>query len=119
MPDRSTFESIRGTATVTNGIAATNDLVATVDSAQVRGSGTLALADQVMDYALEARLTRAVPIAGCSEMERIVGFDFPLDVKGPLSGPDISPDYSEVIQRVIEYQLREEVRDRLLESIFD
>jgi hypothetical protein len=119
VPDRTTFEAIRGTAAVTNGIATTNDLIATVDSTQVRGSGTLALADQVVDYALEARLTRPVPIAGCDEMERIVGFDFPLDVEGPLSGPDISPDYSEVIQRVIEHQLREEVRDRILERLFD
>lgn len=118
-PDRSAYESIQGSATVTNGIAASNDLVATVGSVQVRGTGTLALADQVMDYDLEARLLRAVPIGGCEEMGRIVNLDFPLEVKGPLASPDIAPDYNEVVRRVLEDRIRDEVRDRLLESIFD
>jgi AsmA protein len=117
MPDRSDYEFIRGTATVTNGIAASNDLVANVGSAQVRGSGTLALADQIADYDFDARLVRAVPIQGCAEMERIVGQDFPLELKGPLTSPEISPDYNEVIRRVLEYRLREEVRDRILDRI--
>jgi AsmA protein len=118
-PDRSNYEFIRGTAMVTDGIAASNDLVASIGSTEVRGSGTLALADQVADYDFDARLARPVTIAGCTEMERIVGEDFPLEVKGPLRSPEIAPDYSEVIRRILEYRLREEVRDRLLESIFD
>ena len=118
-PDRSGYEYIRGSATVTDGIATSNDLVASIGSAEIRGSGTLALADQVVDYNFDARLARAVPIAGCEEMERIVGNDFPVDVRGPLSGPEIAPDYNEVIRRILEYRIREEVRDRLLESIFD
>ncbi|HMB72349.1 MAG TPA: hypothetical protein VKQ06_02170, partial [Gammaproteobacteria bacterium] len=59
------------------------------------------------------------PVSGCEEMERIVGHDFPLTMKGPLTAPEISPDYSEVIRRVLQYQIRESVRDRILESIFD
>ena len=119
VPDRSDYEFIRGSANVTDGIAASSDLVANIGSVQVRGSGTLALADQVIDYDLEARLARAVQIPGCEEMERIVGNDFPLEVSGPLTSPNIAPDYNEVIRRILEYRLREEVRDRLLESIFD
>jgi hypothetical protein len=36
-----------------------------------------------------------------------------------VTAPEITPDYTEVIKRVLEYQLRENVRDRLLESLFD
>jgi len=118
-PDRTQFEYIRGTAEVKDGIAASSDLIAVAGSAEVRGTGTLALADQITDYHFEARLARTVPIAGCEEMERIVGYDFPLEMKGPLTAPEISPDYSEVIKRVLEYRLREEVRDRLLEGLFN
>jgi AsmA protein len=118
-PDRTPFEYIRGTADVEDGIAASDDLIAVVGSAEVRGSGTLALAEQITDYRFEARLARTVPIPGCEEMERIVGHDFPLEMKGPLTAPEISPDYSEVMRRVLEYRLREEVRDRLLEGLFD
>jgi len=117
-PDRTPFEYIRGTADVKDGIASSGDLIAVAGSAEVRGTGTLALADQITDYHFEARLARTVPIAGCEEMERIVGYDFPLEMKGPLTAPEISPDYSEVIKRVLEYRLREEVRDRLLEGLF-
>ena len=117
--DRTQFQVIRGTATVTDGIAATNDLYAVAGSAEVRGAGTLAIADQIVDYDFEARVARAVQIQGCQEMERIVGHDFPLQMRGPLTAPEISPDYSEVIRRVLQYRIQEEVRDRILDRILN
>jgi uncharacterized protein YhdP len=70
-PDRTPYEVVSGTATVRDGVAYSNDLFAQAGSAEVRGEGTLALADQIADYKFEARLARNVPIAGCQDMERI------------------------------------------------
>ncbi len=118
-PDRTPFELVRGNATVTDGIARSSDLFARAGSVEVRGRGNIALAEQLTDYTFDARLARSVPIQGCQEMDRIIGEDFPLVMKGPVTAPDIAPDYGEVLKRIVEDRVRDNLQERLLDRLIN
>jgi AsmA protein len=118
-PNRTPYESIRGTATVTDGIANSDDLFGRAGSAEVRGKGTLALAEQITNYRFEVRLAHSVPIQGCQDMDRIVGLDFPLVMTGPVDAPEITPDYGQVLQRIIEDKVRDDIQERIQDRLLD
>ena len=118
-PDRTPYQAIRGTATVTDGIARSNDLFARVGSFEVRGNGNLSIADAITDYKFEARLAASVPIPGCDTMDHMMNIDFPLVMTGPVTAPSIAPDYGEVVKRVIQDRVRDSVEDRLKDRLRD
>lgn len=118
-PDRTPYEAIRGTATVTDGVARSNDLFARAGSFDVRGTGSLSITDELTDYKFNARLARPVPIAGCNTMDHMMNIDFPLVMTGPASALDIRPDYSEIVKRVIQDRVRDRIEDRLQDRLRD
>jgi AsmA protein len=118
-PGRTPYELIEGTALVTDGVAASNDLLARTSNIEVRGSGRLSLAEQLADYTFEARFTGSVPIRGCDSMDRLVGIDFPLKMHGPVTNPTVEPDYSEILERWAKDELEDRVRERLQDRLLD
>ncbi len=118
-PERTAYEIIEGTATVSDGIASSNDLLARTRTMQVRGTGRLSLVEQLADYAFEAQISESVPIAGCDTMDRLIGIDFPLTLEGPVTDPEIEPDYSEILERFARDEIEDALRDRLEERLLD
>ncbi len=120
-PERTTYDLIQGTASVSDGIASSNDLLATTGTIEVRGTGRLSLVEQLADYNFEARVTNSIPIEGCQTMDRLIGLDFPLTLKGPVTEPEIQPDYGEILERFardeVEDRVRERVQDRLQDRL--
>ncbi|HEX6995914.1 MAG TPA: AsmA family protein [Gammaproteobacteria bacterium] len=116
-PSRTEYVLIGGTATVQDGVATSNDLLARASFMDLTGAGHLALAEQRLDYTLEAKLTGSTGIPGCEEMGQLVGESLPLTLRGTVTDPDIRPDFSEIIERRLREALQDRVRDRLLDLL--
>ncbi len=115
LPAVTPYEAIKGSAVVTAGTATSNDLLARTSFMDLSGAGTLALAEQQLDYSLDAKLTAPIRIENCGTLDEFVGGELPFRIKGTVTEPTITPDFSKLIRR----QLREEVQERLEDRIKD
>jgi AsmA protein len=114
-PDRTEYQVIQGTATVTAGTAQSPDLLARTSFMDISGAGSLGLATQQLDYDLDAKLTAKVAIPGCQTLDDYVGDSLPFNIHGTVTAPTITPDFSKLLRQAV----REEVQDRIQERIQD
>ncbi len=113
--DLTEYQSLRGSAAVTEGIARTNDLQATTSFMEVTGRGQFDLTTRNVNYDLVAKLTDSIGIAGCQTMDRHIGDSIPLKLTGNVNAPELDFDFREALQR----KLEEELKNRLLEGLED
>ncbi|HUL80772.1 MAG TPA: AsmA family protein [Gammaproteobacteria bacterium] len=113
LPKQTDYQLIRGSATVTSGVAQSNDLLARTAFMDVTGHGSLGLAEQKLDYELEAKLTGRVPIQNCQTMQSLVGESVPFKIKGTVTDPSVTPDFSKFLQR----KAKEKLQDKILKGI--
>ena len=118
-PSRTEYQLIGGSATVENGVATSPDLLARASFMDLAGTGSLTLAEQRLDYDLEAKLTGSVGIPGCESMDSLIGESLPLTLRGTVTDPAIRPDFSEIIERRIRDEVRDRIGDRLQERLQD
>jgi AsmA protein len=115
LPAVTEYQAIKGSAVVTAGTATSNDLLARTSFMDINGAGTLQLAEQRLDYELDAKLTGPIAIENCQTLDEFVGGELPFRIKGTVTDPTITPDFSKLIRR----QLREGIQDRLEDRIKD
>jgi uncharacterized protein involved in outer membrane biogenesis len=113
-PKQTDYQVIKGSAAVTSGVAQSNDLLARAPFMDVTGHGSLKLVEQNLDYELEAKLTKAVPIQNCQTMQGLVGDSIPLKIKGTVTDPSVTPDFSKILKSAAKKNLG----DKLLNRIF-
>jgi AsmA protein len=111
------FQSITGTAVVKDGIARTDDLIGTTDFMKVTGKGTLNLPQQALDYDMNATMTESTKLKGCTEMDKLIGQSFPLDITGTVTEPKIRPDFGDLAKAVLQNKVEEQIKDKLLEKL--
>ena len=92
-------------------------------SMRAGGQGTVNYGTGALDLALTARLLEAPDgeVAGLS-LDRIVGVDIPLTVRGSMSEPKVRPDIKRLLESAARQQLREEgkeVEKKLKEKLED
>jgi AsmA protein len=114
-PKLTAYEFMKGSATVKDGVASSNDMLARTAYMDINAHGTLGLVEQKLDYGVDAKLTNKIAIPNCNTLDRHVGLEIPFTIKGTVSEPDIKPDFSKLVQRAI----REEAKDRVKEKILD
>ena len=114
-PKLTQYQLIQANASVANGVATSPELLARSAFLDVTGSGTLVLADGVLDYAMRATLTQPIAIPNCNSMDRLVGGSFPFTIKGPLDSAVPVPDFGQIIQERVRDELRERILERLLQ----
>lgn len=112
-PKQTEYEFMKGSATVANGIATTNDMLARTGYMDINAHGTLGLLEQKLDYGVDAKLTNKIPIQNCNTLDRHVGLEIPFTVKGTISEPTILPDFSKLVQR----EIREKAKDKLIDKL--
>ena len=117
--DVTAFQTIRGTAKVTNGVAQSNDLLARTSFMDVTGKGNLGLAEQRLDYDLVAKLTGPIAIAGCESMRPLIGDSIPLTLRGTLAEPEIRPDFSEILRQRLREEAEKSITNRLQQRLQD
>jgi AsmA protein len=115
LPAVTEYEAIKGSAVVTAGTATSNDLLARTSFMDINGAGSLRLAEQQLDYELDAKLTGPIKIENCQTLDEFVGGELPFRIKGTVLDPTITPDFSKLIRR----QLREGLQDRLEDRLKD
>jgi hypothetical protein len=116
-PKVTQFQLIQADASVTNGVATSPELLARAAFVDVTGSGTLALADGVLDYGMRATLTNSIAIPNCSSLDRLIGGSIPFTIKGPVTAAVILPDFGQILQERVRDELQDRLRERLLERL--
>jgi AsmA protein len=112
-PAETAYETIKGSAVVTAGTAASQDLLARTSFMDMYGVGSLKLVEQQLDYNVDAKLTNPIALPGCQTMDQFVGDALPFNIKGTVTSPTITPDFSKLVQREIRERIQERVQDRL------
>jgi AsmA protein len=92
-------------------------------SMRAHGSGTVDYGTGALDLELTARLLEAPEgeIAGIS-LDRIVGVDVPLTVRGSMSAPKVRPDVARLLEAAARQQLKqqgEDIEKKLKEKLED
>jgi AsmA protein len=118
-PAATAYEKIEGSAVVTAGTADSRDLLARTSFMDIGGNGTLQLAEQEMDYELDAMLTGSIGIAGCETLDRFVGGALPFEIEGTLTDPKISPDFSKLVLGAIGDEIKDRLQDRVRDRLRD
>jgi uncharacterized protein involved in outer membrane biogenesis len=124
-PDSTGFTVIRGSATIRDGTASSNDLYASTGYVELTGRGQMRLIDQNLDTDFVARLSGPIPLRGCEQLNEQVDDSIPIgfSLKGQLPDVEVGLDVSELIQDWISREIRnraqDAIRDRLQDSILD
>jgi len=113
-PKQTDYQVIKGSASVTSGVAQSNDLLARAPFMDVTGHGSLKLVEQNLDYELEAKLTKPVPLQNCQTMQNIVGASIPLKIKGTVTDPSVTPDFSKLLKTEAKKKLGDKLLNRIL-----
>jgi len=111
------FKSITGTSVVTNGVSNTNDLLGTTGFMKVTGKGNLNLPQQKLDYDMDATMTSSTKLPGCTEMDKLIGQSFPLDISGTITEPKVMPDFGKLAKNVLQKKVEDELKDKLLDKL--
>ncbi|HVC03021.1 MAG TPA: AsmA family protein [Steroidobacteraceae bacterium] len=83
---RTTFDTFRASADITNGVATTKDLAIVSQNLHVTGRGTTNLVTRAIDYRLQATIRKA-PGANAPTLANV-----PIMVTGTLTAPKVRPD---------------------------
>jgi uncharacterized protein involved in outer membrane biogenesis len=118
-PAETAYEGIKGSAVVTAGTADSRDMIARTAFMDLNAAGTLHLAEQELDYAVDAKLTNPIAITGCETMDQFVGDALPFNIKGTVTAPAITPDFGKLVQRQIREEVQERIQDRLRDRLGD
>jgi AsmA protein len=93
-PDAKTpFDALRASFTVSNGIAATNDISFASPVLSLSGRGTIDLPRQ----ALNLKVSPTLALAAAQGLD-LAGLAVPIIVKGPWANPKIYPDISGILE---------------------
>jgi AsmA protein len=114
-PALTAYEFIKGSAVVSAGTATSNDMLARTSFMDINGNGTLGLAEQQLDYELDAKLTGSVGIPNCETLDSFIGGEVPFTIHGTVTEPVIRPDFSKLVRE----QLRDAIQDRLEDRLRD
>lgn len=103
---RTTFDTFKASADITNGIATTKDLNIASQNLHVTGGGTANLVTHAIDYKLMATLLKEPAAAAATNVRTLA--DIPVTVTGTLTDPKVRPD----AEGIAKARLRKEVDKR-------
>ena len=109
------FKNLRASATVTDGVAQTNDLLISNDYLSVTGAGRARLARQSIHYDLDVKLAGPVKIENCETLTPFVGNTIPVKVTGTFDAPEVRPDFG----RLVVQQIKQRVEEKITNKLFD
>ncbi len=107
--NRTVFSRMQATATVSEGVMTTNDLVAELPFLTLSGGGTIDLASSEIDLKLVAIVRSDPELLGDVLTKDIAGERIPLEITGTLDDPSIQPDFVVL--------LKEKAKEKLLEKL--
>jgi len=95
---RTDFTELSGSAIITNGILANNDLAAKSPLLRVKGEGTVELPNDKMNYLITAYIVGTSKGQEGKELDELKGLAIPVRIKGPFDNLDIGTDYDSILK---------------------
>ncbi|MEQ1582330.1 MAG: AsmA family protein, partial [Steroidobacteraceae bacterium] len=117
-PERTDFTALKGSATVTDGVVTSNDLVMAMQYLRVAGKATVDLPKNTIDSRLEATVLR-IPAEGTDTagMEELVNARIPVRITGPIASPKALPDIEGLIKEQVKEKVKEKIRDTIQDRL--
>lgn len=117
-PERTDFTALKGSATVADGIVASNDLTMAMQYLRVAGKATIDLPKSTIDSRLEATVLR-IPAEGtdAAAMQELVNARIPVRITGPLASPKALPDIEGLIKEQVKEKVKEKIRDTIQDRL--
>ncbi len=116
LPPRTKFSSITATGVVRDGVMQNDDFFAELPFMQLRGRGSVDLAEATVDYGLTARvLERPESLSGVTqeELDDFTEAEIPLKITGSLESPSVRPDFEKLIRDRVEDEIEDKIKDKL------
>ncbi|MCC7257006.1 MAG: AsmA family protein [Gammaproteobacteria bacterium] len=110
---RTPITALQLAGTVTDGVFATERLLADVPFIRVSGAGRLDLVGKAMDYRVRAQVTGTPEFEDGTRLKDLEGLAIPITLAGPLDKPRVGVDLKELATGVATQKLR----DRLLKKL--
>ena len=111
------FILLSGNSQVNDGIASTNDLLATTPNLKITAQGRMDLASKNINYDIDAEMIEAISIPQCNTLDDAVGNSIPLKLSGTAMEPIILPDFGELLLREAQEVIQDAIRDKILERL--
>lgn len=122
--EQTDFTSLKGTASVRNGLVTNRDLTLQSPLIRVTGSGTADLVSEKVDYTIKTVLVASLKGQGGSTLEKLKGVPIPIRVTGTFQKPSFGVDLASVIKgaekariekkkKEVEQKLRNKLQDKL------
>ena len=117
---RTKFRSLKGSATITDGVVNNPDFIMEMDYLKVIGSGTLDLKSQKVDYKLQTNLYKIPPENAGADMQDMKAAEIPVRVSGTLADMKVRPDFDALVKAETKQQVEEkqkELTDKLKDKL--
>jgi AsmA protein len=116
-PERTTFQSFKGTGTFDHGVLTNKDLDISMQYLKVAGQGTADLVKNTLDYSLTANVLR-MPAEGAdaAAAQDLVDARIPVRVTGTLVDPKVRPDLEGYLKNQAKQRLdteKQKLEDKL------
>jgi AsmA protein len=117
--ERTAFTALSGTAQIDNGLVTNKDLLATLEYLKVTGQGTANLASDVVDYKLNATVSK-IPAEDklAEQTQDLSGLTIPVRITGTLTDPKVRPDVEGMVKEQAKQRIEEE-KQKLQEKAKD
>lgn len=118
-PVRTTFDALKGTGVMKNGVLSNNDLDVSMQYLKVSGQGAVDVPNSTLDYRLMATVLK-IPREGAdaSQMQDLVDAQIPVKVTGSLDDPKVRPDIEGYVKGRVKEELKKE-QDKVEQKIKD
>jgi AsmA protein len=120
-PDRTEFSTLRGAATIADGVATLQDVKAAIRFAEVTAVGTADLGAAALDVTATARINEAPVFGPDEDLSDLKGVALPIDIDGPFASPRFGIDFGKVAASLLKAapkQKAEEALKKKLKGIF-
>ncbi|MGC1457974.1 MAG: AsmA family protein [Steroidobacteraceae bacterium] len=104
---RTKFDAFRMSATVTDGVARTDDMLVGTPYLRISGQGTTNLVSKALDLQLKATILKAPPASPGADLSQLTLAEIPVSVTGTADSPKVRPD----LQGLIKSQLKQKAQD--------
>lgn len=116
-PEHTAFTAVSATGRITNGVVASDDLLAALQYLQVKGRGTADIAAGTIDYRLDVAVMK-IPEegSGSTDMKDMVGLSVPVEVSGTFGAPKVRPDVAALVKARVQQEIdkrKDEVKQQL------
>jgi AsmA protein len=106
---RTKFDAFKDTATITNGVAETNDLSIISPVLKVSGKGTINLRNEALDMNLTASVMKSATTTAV---------EVPVKVTGTYSDPTVKPDMEGLAKGAVKDKLKDVLKKNGLDGLF-